>query len=89
MEINVLEEEKDRFVVEITGESHGFVNALKNELNRSKDVKAAGYRISHPLVGVPKLIIHGKDGRKQLTEAAKTLKKQSDDFLKAFQKAVK
>ncbi len=89
MEIKVLEDAKDKFVVEIVGEGHGFVNALKRELNKSKNVKAAGYRVSHPLVGVPKLIIHGKDGKKQLVEAAKGLKKQSDDFLKAFKKSVK
>ena len=87
MEINITEESKDKLIVEIKGEGHGFVNALKNELNLSKDVKAAGYNINHPLVGVPKLIIHGKDPKKRLTEAAKAVQKEADDFLKAFKKA--
>ncbi len=88
MEITVVEESKDKLVVEIKGEGHGFVNALKKELNENKNVKAAGYNIDHPLVGVPKLIIHGKEPKKQLAEAAKSLKKQSAEFLKAFNKAI-
>ncbi len=87
MEIEIIEETKDKLVVEIRGEGHGFVNALKRELNKSKDVKAAGYNISHPLVGVPKLIVHGKDGKKQLAVAAKNIQKEANDFLKAFNKA--
>ncbi len=87
MEIKILEEDKEKLIVEIKGEGHGFVNALKKELNKDKDVKAAGYSINHPLVGVPKLIINGKDPKKKLKDAAKTVKKQADDFLKAFKKA--
>lgn len=87
MEIEVIEDTKDKLVVEIKGEGHGFVNALKNELNMQKEVKAAGYNIRHPLVGVPKLIIHGKDPKKRLKEAAKAVKKEADTFLKAFKKA--
>jgi len=87
MEIKVVEEDKNKLVVEIAGEGHGFVNALKKELNKDKNVKAAGYNISHPLVGVPKLIIHAKDPKKKLADAANTVKKQAEDFLKAFKKA--
>ena len=90
MEIEIIEESKDKLVVEIKGEGHGFVNMLKKEVNANKDVKAAGYNINHPLIGVPKLIIHSKkDPKKVLLDAAKNLKKQSDDFLKAFNKVAK
>ena len=91
MEIKVLEETKERIIVEIKGESHGFVNALKSELNKDKGVKSAGYNINHPLIGIPKIVIQakGKDPKTLLHDAAKNIKKQADDFSKAFGKAIK
>ncbi|MBU2561134.1 MAG: DNA-directed RNA polymerase subunit L [Nanoarchaeota archaeon] len=91
MEINVLEESKNRLVVEIKGEGHTLCNALKSELWKNKKVKVAGYNISHPLVGVPKLVIEVESGdpKKILADAVKSVKKDADEFLKSFSKAVK
>ena len=91
MEINVLEESKNKLVVEIKGESHALCNALKTELWKNKKVKIAGYNISHPLVGTPRLIIETDTGnpKEMLADAAKSLKKDADAFLKSFSKAIK
>ncbi|MBN1544121.1 DNA-directed RNA polymerase subunit L [Candidatus Woesearchaeota archaeon] len=91
MEINVLEESKNRLVVEIKGEGHALCNALKSELWKNKKVKVAGYNIAHPLVGIPKLVIEVESGdpKKLLADAAKNVKKDADDFLKSFTKTVK
>ena len=91
MDIKVLEESKNRLVVEIEGEGHALCNALKSELWDSKKVKITGYNIAHPLVGVPKLVIETDSGdpKKLLAEAAKNVKKEADAFLKAFSKKVK
>ncbi|MBW2967902.1 DNA-directed RNA polymerase subunit L [Candidatus Woesearchaeota archaeon] len=91
MEINIVEESKNRLVVEIKGEGHSLCNALKQELWNNKKVKVSGYNIEHPLVGVPKLIIETSAGspKDALVEAANAVKKDADAFLKSFSKAVK
>ena len=91
MEINVLEESKNRLVVEIKGEGHALCNALKTELWNSKKVKTTGYNIGHPLAGIPKLVIETDSGnpKELLVEAAKNVKKEAESFLKSFNKAVK
>ncbi|MBW3015031.1 DNA-directed RNA polymerase subunit L [Candidatus Woesearchaeota archaeon] len=89
MELKVIEEGKNRLIVEIQGEDHTFCNALKKELWNDSHVKAAGYNISHPLVGEPRIIVEtdGKvDPKKALAEAAKRLKKTIEKFSKAFDK---
>lgn len=91
MEINVLEESKNKLVVEIKGEGHALCNAVKAELWKNKKVKVAGYNISHPLVGVPKLVIETESGdpKKILIDAIKNVRKDADAFLKSFSKTVK
>jgi DNA-directed RNA polymerase subunit L len=91
MEINVLEESKNKLVVEIKGEGHALCNALKTELWNNKKVKTSGYNIEHPLVGIPKLVIETDSGdpKKLLAEAAKNVKKDAEAFLKSFSKSVK
>ncbi len=91
MEINVLEDSKNKLVVEIKGEGHALCNALKTELWNNKKVKVAGYNIAHPLIGVPKLVIETESGnaKEALAEAAKIVKKDAEAFLKSFTKAVK
>jgi len=91
MEIKVLEESKNKLVVELIGEGHSLCNALKAELWKNKKVKIAGYNIAHPLIGVPKLVIETESGNPKefLLDAVKAVRKDTDAFLKAFSKAVK
>ena len=91
MEIKVLEDKKNKLIIELKEESHTFCNALKKELWNDKHIKAAGYNIEHPLVGVPKIIIEtdGKDPKKALIEAAGRLKKGFDSLKTEFLKSVK
>jgi len=92
MKVKVLEEKKNRLVIEIEGEGHAFCNALKKELWNDSHVKVAAYKIEHPLVGVPTLVVEtdGKETpKKALTEAAKRLGKATDNFKTAFLKGAK
>ncbi|MBW2977825.1 DNA-directed RNA polymerase subunit L [Candidatus Woesearchaeota archaeon] len=92
MEIKIVEESKNKMIIELKGETHTFCNALKKELWNDKHVKIAGYNIAHPLVGVPKIVVEtdGKEApKKALTEAAKRLGKKADKFKQAFVKGVK
>lgn len=85
MEIKVLEEKKNRLVISVEGESHTLCNALVKELWNDKHVKAAGYKIDHPLVGKPNIMVEtdGADTRKTISSAVKRLSKAADDFKKA------
>ena len=92
MKVKVLEEKKNRLTIEIKGEGHAFCNALKKELWNDSHVKVSAYKIAHPLVGVPTLVVEtdGKEApKKALTEAAKRLGKETDKFKTAFLKGVK
>ena len=89
MKLKILENKKTRMILEIEGETHTFCNALKKELWNDKHIKAAGYNISHPFVGVPKLIIEtdtSTSPKKALLDAVKRLNKASDSLKKEVSK---
>ena len=91
MKLKILNEDDNKIEVEIKGETHTFCNTLKNKLWEDKNVKIVGYRIAHPLVGVPVLTLetNGAKPRKVLSDAAKNMIKELDDFKSAFNKSVK
>ena len=84
MEFNVLEEDKNKLVFELKGETHTFCNLLKKELQEHKDVVSASYRIEHPLVGIPTFLLEtkGNEPRKVLKAALNSLKKKTENFSK-------
>lgn len=90
MELNILEETKDKMKIEVRGVDHTFCNALKSQLWEEKGVTVAGYRIDHPQRGVPTLIVE-TDGKTKPRDAfitsAKALNKNYSKFQKAFEKA--
>ena len=91
MEINVMEDKKDKIEFELDGANQSFCNALRKELWTDSHIKAAGYSISHPLIGKPHFIVEtdGADTKKTLTSAASRIKKQAESFESDFVKAVK
>jgi len=88
MEIKVLEEKKNRLLFEIKGEGHTLCRALQKELWNDSHVKAAGYNIDHPLVGVPKFVLEtdGEDPKKTINSAIKRLQKHANNFKDAAKK---
>lgn len=88
MELQVLEQKKNKLVVDIVGEGHTFCNALRDALWQDSDVKTAGYNIEHPQKGVPRLVVEtkGKEAKQALVDVIKRLQKQNDSFFKAFNK---
>jgi DNA-directed RNA polymerase subunit L len=90
MELEVLEEDKNRLVFELTGADHTFCNVLKKELWNDDYVTSSAYSIDHPLVGQPKLIVETKGNKKAssaLADAADRIKEQNDEFLDQFTSA--
>lgn len=90
MELNIIEDKKNRLVFELKGEGHSLCNALRKELWNDSHVKAAAYTIEHPLVGVPRFILDtdGADTYKTITGAIKRLQKQTAK-IRAEAKALK
>ena len=88
MEFKVLEESKTRIVFQLIGETHTFCNVLKKELQDTKGVTIATYKVDHPLIGVPEFLIETKDiePRKALKSALKELKKKAEEFHKEVKK---
>ena len=92
MDLNVVEQGKNKLVLEVMGESHTFCNAIKDELWNDKHVKIASYAINHPLEKVPHFIVE-TDGSETpeaaLSAAAKRLGKEAGKFKELAQKNVK
>ena len=77
MELNIIEDKKDKLIFEIKGESHTLANAIRKELWNDEHVKSAAYAIEHPLIEIPRFIVEtdGADPKKTLVAAAKRVQK--------------
>ena len=85
MDIDVLEDKKNRFVFEIDDLGHTFINILKTELWNDSHVKIATYNIKHPQVSKPKFILEtdgDESAKSALSSAVTRLKKLSEKFKK-------
>ena len=89
MEVNIIEEKKNKLIFEVKGEGHTLANMISKELWNDSSVNAAGYAIDHPLVGIPQLVVETnskKSAKKAVEDAVKRLKKQTKAFRTAFKK---
>lgn len=85
MELNIIEDKKGRFVFEIDGMGHTFLNMLKNELWNDSHVKVATYSIKHPQTSKPKFVLEtdgDESSKTALSSAIGRLKKLSEKFKK-------
>ena len=93
MELNVkiLDEKKNKIQFEIEGETHTLAAALTKELWQDEHVKAAGYKLEHPLLGKPTFVVEteGEDARKAVSTAIKRLIKQSEKLKETAAKELK
>lgn len=82
MEIKVIEQKKNKIIFELVEGTHTFSNALKDALMKNKHVEIVTYDVDHPLVSHPQFILEtdGEDPLKVLTDAAKKLQKELDEF---------
>ena len=92
MEIKVIENKKNKMVFEIKDVSHGFCNVLKKELWNNSHIKAAAYKIEHPLIGIPTFMVEtdGKEAPKAaLLKASEKLLKKGSELKKKISSALK
>ena len=92
MELKVIDQKKNRLVLEVSGEDHTFCNVLKKELWNDEHVKAASYNIKHPMVSHPHIIVE-TDGSETpqaaLISAAKKVGKNAEKLKDEFTKEIR
>ena len=92
MEIKILDDKKNKIILEVKGADHTLCNALKSELWNDKHVKIATYSIRHPQISVPQVIVEtdGEESpRNALINAVQKLHKTNEKFKKEFLKEIR
>ncbi len=87
-EIKILRKTKHELELELKGEDHTFLNALKSALLQNEGVKIATYDIECPGISDPVLYVRTKDTDpiEALKDASALLSKQCDGFKRKFKK---
>ena len=88
MEINILNKTPLEMKLEISGETHTLLNALKSILLEDERVIIASYDIKHPDISEPILYIKTNDIDPviALRDASTILGKQCNEFKRKFKK---
>ncbi|MBL7147903.1 MAG: DNA-directed RNA polymerase subunit L [Nanoarchaeota archaeon] len=86
MEINIIKQDKNKIEFEILEEDHTLCNALRKKLWENKDVDVSAYRIEHPLVSEPVMLVEMKKGdpKKALFSAVEGLRKDIKEIGTCF-----
>ena len=91
MEIKILDDKKNKLIIEVKGADHTLCNSLKTELWNDKHVKIATYSIRHPQISMPQFIVEtdGEESPKNaLMNAVERLHKINAKFKKEFAKEI-
>lgn len=92
MEIKILDDKKNKLIIEIKGADHTLCNVLKSELWNDKHVKIATYSIRHPQISIPQMIVE-TDGelspKNAIMNAVQRLHKTNEKFKKEFSAAIR
>jgi len=86
MKLVLLENSEKKMILEVQGETHTFLNLLKENAWEAGS-KQASYMIQHPYLSEPKLIIRAENPKKVLDSAAQAIIDQAKDFEKEFKRA--
>jgi DNA-directed RNA polymerase subunit L len=92
VEVKIIRKTDTEIEMEIKGESHTLMNALKAALIEDKAVKTATYTIEFPGVSEPVLFVKTdktEDPIDAIKKASSTLTGQCDEFIKLFSKKAK
>ncbi|HUL62493.1 MAG TPA: DNA-directed RNA polymerase subunit L [Methanocella sp.] len=92
MEVKIIRKSDTEIEMEVRGESHTLMNALKAALLEDQAVETATYTIEFPGVSEPVLFVKtskGEDPIDAIKKAAGRLAGQCEDFTKLFAKKAK
>ena len=87
MEIKILDDKKNKLIIEAKGADHTLCHALKTELYNDKHVKIATYSMRHPQINTPQILVEtdGEESPKNaLINAVERLHKTNAKFKKEF-----
>lgn len=90
MELKTVSEDKNVIEIKMRGENHTFCNLIRKELTENEDVEAAAYKIDHPLVSSPVLLVQTSKGtpKKALQLAIDSLRKKTKEYRSVLSKAL-
>ncbi len=87
MKIEVIEEDKEKLKIRVHN-NLTLVNALNENVWKQK-IDYAAYKVDHPYLSQPELVVKGKNPKKALLDAAEQVIADAKEMKKHFQKAVK
>jgi len=90
MELEVLQKEENTLEIVLVGETHTFANLLRKTLKEDTHVRAAAYKVDHPLLDKERPVIFLEtDGKKPpkevLMNAVTKIKEQMNEFGQKFE----
>jgi len=86
MNIKVLENKKEKLLLEFEDETETVTNLLSTQVWKSGG-EAAAIR-EHPFIENPKLVVMGKNPKRLLTKSSTALEEQCDEFKEEFRRAL-
>lgn len=86
MEVNILNCEKTTLEFELVGAERAIPEMLTNKLSENSGVEFVSYKVEHPLVGSPKIIVKTKtkDALDLTLAAVEEIREEVSQFKKAF-----
>ncbi|MDI6798904.1 MAG: DNA-directed RNA polymerase subunit L [Candidatus Aenigmarchaeota archaeon] len=91
MELRVVKEGEKTLILELKGETIGFVNLLREALWNDKNVSEAAYIKEHPYLSEPKIFVKTSRGlpKTALEKATDFIINKTKEFREEFKKALK
>lgn len=91
MELKLVKKDDKSLVLEVQGESIGFVNAIREELWKDKSVLEADFRKEHPYLAEPKIIVKTSRGEPEvaLEKACERIIEKIEEFKEKFKAELK
>jgi len=86
MNIKVLEDSKEKFLLEFEDESETLTQLVATQIWKEGG-EAAAIR-EHPFIENPKIVVMGANPTKLLDKAAASLEEQCDEFKEEFRRAL-
>lgn len=88
MKVEILENEKDKMKVEIH-ENTTLVSLINENLWQQKGMDVAAFKVDHPYLSKPVLMIKSRNPKKALLDAAEQIIEDAKDLRKKFQAELK
>lgn len=92
MELHVVENTKNKLIFDVKGADHTICNPIKQELYEDDNVKISTYRVEHPLVSDPQMIVETSGSaspKSVISKAISRLKKTNEKIRKDISKEIK